>query len=61
MKVDLASLNVQGMNVVMKTEEVEAWMKEHGIHIMAIWETHIPETKVERQAACLRGIMLARG
>ena len=42
----VATLNVQGMYRVMKREEVERWMKEHGVEIMAIQETHDPHSKV---------------
>ena len=49
MKLRVASLNIQGMKVVMKREEVEAWMIKRNIQVTVVQETHIPTTGVERK------------
>ena len=46
-KMVMATLNIQGMKEVMKREEVEEWMVRRGVDVLALQETHIPETKVE--------------
>ena len=45
----LATLNIQGMPVAMKREEVEVWMASSGVHILAIQEAHILSTSREQR------------
>ena len=45
----MASMNMQGMKVVMQREEVEAWMVRRDIQVTVLQETHIPTTGVERR------------
>ena len=43
----LASLNIQGMMRVAKIEEVESWMRQYDVDILALQETHVPTTHRE--------------
>jgi exonuclease III len=49
MKLRVASLNIQGMKVVMKREEVEAWMASKSVMVLALQETHIHTSGVEKR------------
>ena len=45
----MASMNIQGMKVVMKREEVEAWMAKRNVQVTVVQETHIPTAGMERR------------
>ena len=45
----MASMNIQGMKMVMKREEVEAWMSKRNVQVTVVQETHIPTSGVERR------------
>ncbi len=42
-KYRIATLNAHGMKRVGKREEIEAWMKRKGIHILILQETYIDQ------------------
>ena len=43
----VASINIQGMMRVAKREEIENWMYNSGVKVMAVQETHIPTSHQE--------------
>ena len=45
----LGSLNVQGMNMTNKRDEVESWMAEQGIDVAAIQEAHMKGSQLGRR------------
>ena len=57
MTVRLAPLNIQGMKVVMKREEVESWMIRKHIQVTVVQETTYPP-RVWREGRDLLGISL---